>query len=338
MSNKDLVIINNEKISKEKNTFYCDNVDIKTIPEDLNSNFNVTLIARNSKIKRDRHINLSKIKIASNIIEFLFKIFKTFKKSETVYLIISITPYTFFSYFLLFIFRKKIFLYLISDGYEEYKAIFGFFCPFIYHIMYIFVTFKTQIIVCQKKIVNKKNADLVFPSQLDANWLRDTKSPLLDKPRLLYVGRIKVEKGIFSLIEILKQVDIDFELSIVGKPKGINIDNKIKYYGYENNPEQLKKIYDNHNIFILPSFTEGHPQALDESLARQRPAIVFQEINHVIQSRSGVFISKRESSSLIETINLIMSNYENIYNSIKKNKLPTKEKFIEQMTDILNKN
>jgi glycosyltransferase involved in cell wall biosynthesis len=162
--------------------------------------------------------------------------------------------------------------------------------------------------------------------------------PNLKQTKLLYVGRIKVEKGIFSLIEILKQVDIDFELSIVGKPKGINIDNKIKYYGYENHPEQLKKIYDNHNIFILPSFTEGHPQALDESLARQRPAIVFQEINHVIESRSGVFISKRESSSLIETINLIMSNYENIFNSIKKNKLPTKEKFIEQMTDILNKN
>ena len=126
MSNKDLVIINNEKISKEKNTFYCDNVDIKTIPEDLNSNFAVTLIARNSKIKRDRYINLSNIIISSNIIEFLFKIFKTFKKSEAVYLIISITPYTFFSYLLLFLFRKKVFVYLRSSGYEECKAIFGF--------------------------------------------------------------------------------------------------------------------------------------------------------------------------------------------------------------------
>ena len=333
-----LVIINNEKICFKDNYFYCDNVDMKSLPEGLNNNFKVSMILRKSETVRSHKINLNRIILSSNIISFLINIFKTFKKKNTKYLLISITPYTFFSYFLLFIFRKKVFLYLRSDGYEEYKAIFGFFGPFIYHIMYIFVTFKTQIIVCQKKIVNKKNADLVFPSQLDANWLRDTKSPLLDKPRLLYVGRIKVEKGIFSLIEILKQVDIDFELSIVGKPKGINIDNKIKYYGYENNPEQLKKIYDNHNIFILPSFTEGHPQALDESLTRQRPAIVFQEINHVIQSRSGVFISKRESSSLIETINLIMSNYENIYNSIKKNKLPTKEKFIEQMTDILNKN
>ena len=223
-----LVIINNEKVCSKDNCFYCDNVDMKSLPEGLNNDFKVSMIVRKSATNRSHKINLDRIILSSNIISFLINIFKTFKKKDTKYLLISITPYTFFSYFLLFIFRKKVFLYLRSNGHEEYKAIFGFFGPFIYHIMYIFVTFKTKIIVCQKKIANKKNSDLVFPSQLDANWLSNTKSPLLDKPRLLYVGRIKVEKGIFSLIEILKQVDIDFELSIVGKPKDINIDNKIK--------------------------------------------------------------------------------------------------------------
>ena len=60
MKNKNLIIISNEKISKD-NSFYCDNIDMKTIPEDLGSIFNVTLIARNSKIKRSRKINLDKI-------------------------------------------------------------------------------------------------------------------------------------------------------------------------------------------------------------------------------------------------------------------------------------
>ena len=114
--------------------------------------------------------------------------------------------------------------------------------------------------------------------------------------------------------------------------------NKIKYIGYENNPEKLRKIYDNHNIFILPSFTEAHPQALDESLARQRPAVIFEEISHVIQNKKGVFVTKRKTENLIQTINFIMNNYENINHSIKKNDLPSKEKFIEQMKDILNRN
>ena len=56
--NKDLVIINNEKISKEKTNFYCDNIDVKSIPEDLDKKFSVTLIARNSKDKRMRQINI----------------------------------------------------------------------------------------------------------------------------------------------------------------------------------------------------------------------------------------------------------------------------------------
>ena len=82
MPNKGLVIINNEKISKENNSFYCDNVDIKTIPEDLNKNFNVVLIARDSKFKRTRKINIEDVKISSNIFSFLYSVFKTFRKHD----------------------------------------------------------------------------------------------------------------------------------------------------------------------------------------------------------------------------------------------------------------
>ena len=60
------------------------------------------------------------------------------------------------------------------------------------------------------------------------------------------------------------------------------IDQKnVSIYEVENNKQRLIKFYDDHNIFILPSFTEGHPQVLDEALARLRPVIVFDEIKHV---------------------------------------------------------
>ena len=38
-------------------------------------------------------------------------------------------------------------------------------------------------------------------------------------------------------------------------------------------------MYDAHNIFILPSFTEAHPKVVDESLARMRPVIIFEDVN-----------------------------------------------------------
>ena len=46
MSYNDLVVINNEKISKQKDGFYCDNLDVKSIPEGLSEYKNVYYIAR----------------------------------------------------------------------------------------------------------------------------------------------------------------------------------------------------------------------------------------------------------------------------------------------------
>ena len=232
MSYKDLVIINNEKISKEEKVFFCDNIDIKSIPENLRKNFNVSIIARSSQIKSKHEIKLENIKNLSNIFSFLYNIFKTFKKRDVIYLIISITPYTFFSYILLFIFRKNIFVYLRSNGYEEYKAIFGFIGPLIYHIMFLTVTFKSNIISCQERLFTKRKSDIVFPSELNSLWFENLKKPPLDKPKLLYVGRVKIEKGIFSLQKIFEKTSKDIYLSIVGKKdKKISYVKNINYIG-----------------------------------------------------------------------------------------------------------
>ncbi len=333
---KELIIINKEKIYKKNGSFYCDNVDMKSIPEGLGKNIKVSIIAVKSKIERNHKIDLKEIRTASNIFEFLYSIFMTFKRKKANYLLISITPYSFFAYLLLFAFRKKIFVYLRSNGYEEYKAILGFFGSLIYHVMYSFVTFKSDIITCQKRLVKKKNYNLVFPSEIDINWTRNRTKPFISKPKLLYVGRLKVEKGIFSLLEIFDKITTDVELSILGKKENITIDNKkVNLIGFENNAQEIIKIYDNHNITILPSFTEAHPKVVDESLARMRPVIIFEEIGHIIQDRYGIFISRRDEKSLSEVISFILSNYSSILVKMEKNQLPTKQKFISEITQIL---
>ncbi len=130
--------------------------------------------------------------------------------------------------------------------------------------MYSLVTTKSTIIVCQKKLAKKNESHLVFPSQLDHRWLENHKSPKLGKPKLLYVGRMKIEKGIFSLLEMYKKLDNFTELSIVGHPAGLkkSKDSRINYVWYVNDTSDLINIYDNHKICILPSFTEAHPQVL----------------------------------------------------------------------------
>ena len=145
-----------------------------------------------------------------------------------------------------------------------------------------------------------------------------------------------MEKGIFSLIELIKDKS-DFSLTIVGAEKHHENLNKknVKIYKSENNKKNLIQLYDNHDIFILPSFTEGHPMVLLESLARRKPVIIFEEIEHVINNKKGVFVSKRNYESLLETINRIKNNYTNIQEEIKKNNLPTNKEFIKQMANII---
>jgi glycosyltransferase involved in cell wall biosynthesis len=341
MTDKNLIIINNEKISKKLNNFYCENIDLKSIPEDLNESFNVTVIARSSKTDQKRKININNIETASNIIKFLFNIYKTFKKKNATYLIISITPYTFFSYILLFFFKKRIHVYLRSNGYEEYKAIFGSIGPIIYYLMFITVTFKSNIITCQKKLFTKRKCNIVFPSEVSSIWLNGTNKPLLDKPRILYIGRLKIEKGIFSLTKILNEAEIDFELSIVGdgdnKFNYQDIKNKkIIFHPSQNDTNSLIKFYDNSNIFILPSYTEAHPKVVDEALARLRPIVIFKEIHHIINNRKGIFTASRELKSLLQTIEYIIKNYSFVQKEISENKLPTKKKFISDMVNALN--
>lgn len=344
MSSKLLFIINNEKISKEGNNFYCDNIDIKSIPEYLNKNFDVSILARSSREKRTREIGLKKIIIAPNILLFLYNIFKTFKENNKTYLVISITPYTFLSIVFLLFFRKKFFLYLRSNGYEEYKSIFGFMGHFIYSIMFKISTYRANVITCQERLFAKEKSKIVYPSELTSLWMENIKKVSLDKVKLLYIGRIRIEKGIFSLLKILDTIQDDTEISIIGNINDISQktklfkNKKIKLLGHGFDASKLINIYDEHNIFILPSFTEAHPKVVDESLARLRPVIIFEEIKHIIQDRKGIFVCKRNKEDLIKTINFIMKNYTSIQESISKNKLPTKKEFFEKMDSILRSN
>jgi len=261
-SNRKLVIINKEKIFEKDNSFYCDNVDMKSIPEGLNKNFKASVIARKSNIKRFHKINLENIEIASNIFTFLFSIFKTFKDKEINYLLISITPHTFFACLLLLIFRKFFFVYLRSNGYEEYNYILGSIGPFLYHIMFTIVSWKANLISCRSHLLNGKSGKIVSPSQLSERWFLSHQKPNLKKVELLYVGRIKVEKGIFSLLEIFQNLKMDVNLSIVGVGKN-DSENKVNQKNvnvidFENKNDSIIKVYDSHYIFILPSFDQIH--------------------------------------------------------------------------------
>jgi len=333
---KDLIIINNEKIFIENNNFYCDNLDLKILPEGLNDYYQVQYIVRSSNKKKDQKINLKNVKSESNILKFIYSVYKTFKILNATYLLVCITPYTFFTFLILFLFRKRTFVYLFSSGHEEYRHILGSWSVWIYDIMYKIVTSNSKVIVCHERLFDKKKSHLVYISRLDEEWLTNHKEVLLDKIRFLYVGRMSPEKGIFDFIKMFNKMELGAEFSIVGNSENHNISNKnIKLLGYVADPKSLINVYDSHNITILPSFTEATPYVVDESLSRKRPVIIFEDIDYIIRGKQGIFVSKRDKNSFSETTNYIMENYKEIQKKMEKNVLPTRKDMIKQISDII---
>tara|TARA_B100001093_G_C26846565_1_gene1023064 strand:- start:2875 stop:3891 length:1017 start_codon:yes stop_codon:yes gene_type:complete len=334
-----LFIISNESIYKNGNEYFCDNIDLKSTPEGLSNIFEINLIARESKIQRIFNISLKNIKVFSSIFSFICAIINAAKVSNSKYLIISISPFTFIACIFLKLFGKTPIIYLRSDGYGEYKAILGFIGPIIYHLMFSISSSISNLISCKRYILKGKRGSIVSPSQLDFEWFNNLKEINIKNIKLLYVGRMRVEKGIFSLIQLIKDKDNIF-LTVVGVEKNFinNVNqNNVIFYQNEKNKLNLIKFYDDHNIFVLPSFTEGYPMVLLEALSRRRPVIVFEEIRHVIGNKKGIFVSKRNYESFLETINKIKNNYQKIQEEMKNNKLPTKKQFLKEISNsILN--
>ena len=329
---KKLFIFTNESIFLQDQKFFCDNIDIKSSPEGLNKKFEVNLFGRKSFKKRAHEIKLKKLKIFSNIFSYLSEVIRSTKVENTKFLIISISPYTFFICLFLKLYGKTPIVYLRSDGYGEYKAILGNIGKLVYHLMFTLTSLISNFISCRNYILRGKKGKVVYPSQLDSVWLRKPKNQDVKNFKLLYVGRIRVEKGVFSLASLIKNKR-DISLTIVGAEKNtsykINQSN-INIQLTQSNKARLIKYYDDHDIFVLPSFTEGHPMVLLEALARRRPVIVFEEIEHVIGDKKGIFVAKRNFLNFFGTLNHIKKNYKKIQKDMMKNKLPTNKEFVEE--------
>ena len=329
---KKLFIFSNESIFLQDEKFFCDNIDLKSSPEGLNKKFEVNLFGRKSSKKRAHEIKIKKLKIFSNIFSYLSEVIRSTKIENTKFLVISISPYTFLICLFLRFYGKTPIVYLRSDGYGEYKAILGNIGKLVYHLMFTVTSLTSNLISCRNYILRGKKGKVVYPSQLDSVWLRKPKNQDVKNFKLLYVGRIRVEKGIFSLASLIKNKR-DISLTIVGAEKNtsykINQSN-INIQLTQSNKARLIKYYDDHDIFVLPSFTEGHPMVLLEALAIRRPVIVFEEIEHVIGDKKGIFVAKRNFLNFFGTLNHIKKNYKKIQKDMMKNKLPTNKEFIEE--------
>ena len=71
-----LTIISNDRFYNHENDYFCDHIAEKTLADELDNKFEVTLIGRKTNIQRSHKLKIKKIEHFSYIFPYLFAIFK----------------------------------------------------------------------------------------------------------------------------------------------------------------------------------------------------------------------------------------------------------------------
>jgi glycosyltransferase involved in cell wall biosynthesis len=127
--------------------------------------------------------------------------------------------------------------------------------------------------------------------------------------RLLYCGRMAVEKGLLDLIEALaivvaggSNVILDLvgpcgahdgavdQISFLAERRGIS--KRVCFRGYKPLGPELFKMYQGADVFIIPSKFEGFPRAAWEAMAQSVPVIATRvgSIPHFLKHLSSAYL------------------------------------------------
>ena len=340
----EIFIISNDKFYVRNSDFFNSNKNTFTIINCFTNLKKIYLCARSSKEKglfKHKIINAELINIKK-----ICKLRDKIRNQKT--LIISLTPYNFFIayiFILIGVRKDNLFLFLRSDGYEEYKVKFGKLGGLIYNAMLVSIKNKLNVITCSISIKKLIKSRFVNLSEISNKWLSNRKRKKIkvkNKIRLLYLGRFRKEKGFNDLIDFFNKLKINCNLTIVGndfkflKKKNYPKNRNIKIFGQISSEKRLIKFYDNSDIFILPSYTEAYPQVILESFSRLRPVIIFREIIFLKKVfKKGLFCCNRNPLSLENTIKQIINDYTKIQKQIYNYKLYSFKDFQNQMNGIL---
>ena len=331
---KQLIIISNDRLHFSSNTVCSDFNDTINIIESLSKINYLNFFSRKNidkGIYEAKVFNKSQLRISQ---------IKYLNLENQKICMISITPFNYLIFMIINFFNRRIkgFVILRSDGFKEYESKFGFMGKKFYGFLFKTILKKLIPVVVTSRMTNLKNYRYlkICPSEITDLWKKNLEKPNLEKANLLYIGRIKKEKGVFSLLKITKDLSIDFKLSIIGKSKKKFSEIKnVKLYNETSNVKKIINFYDKNNIFILPSYTEGSPKVILESLSRLRPVIVFKEISHVKANLKGIFVCGRNVDEFQKTIKYILKNYTMIQFEIKKNKILSRKKFQSDLIKII---
>lgn len=155
-------------------------------------------------------------------------------------------------------------------------------------------------------LFEKYKADSVLvPNYIDDKYIVDHKD-ISDKiKKILFTGRISINKGALDLLEVAKRFP-NIEFILAGKMllTDEKIDGKNITLLGEVQHDRIIKLLDECDAFILPSYSEGFSIALMEAMARGVPCIATNVGANadMLDGQSGIIVNAKNPDAIEEAI------------------------------------
>ena len=167
----------------------------------------------------------------------------------------------------------------------------------------------------------------IIPNGIDDFWLgNEAETPKMSDAKtlkLVYAGRIDKNKNIPTTqkaMEILRKEGYDVTLTVVGKVADkaefdkIAQDNFTSYIPNQKK-EELLKIYREHDVFVMPSFTESFGLVYAEAMSQGLPVVYSAGQGFDGQFKDGKVgysVDAHSAESVAEGIKKVLKNYSAI--------------------------
>jgi len=178
---------------------------------------------------------------------------------------------------------------------------------------------------CFKKLFDSKVQ--VIPNFIDKKHILKSKKEIRQSKslNLIYVGRLTKTKGFHDLITVMKQLDNNFKLTVIGEgpleDEAKKLSN-IKLIGKVPN-EKIFDYHDQNHIFILPSYTEVFPLTILEAMSRGLAILTTKipGIDEIIRNRQNGFLFSPGDVDKLKQFLLFCISEEDKIKAISENNL-----------------
>lgn len=156
--------------------------------------------------------------------------------------------------------------------------------------------------------------------------------------RILYVGRLVPVKGVDRLVDAIETLvnrGYDVTLDIVGTGKeetalreqveSSSITDRVSFLGFVPFGPDLFKRYRRSDVFVLPSYSEGFPNVLLESMANGTPVITtnvggIEEV--IVNEDNGLLIPSGDTDAIVNAVVQLMAD-KTLYSDLVQSGIET---------------